>query len=158
YDSRLFNSLWESLPHFGVDLHSETQNKRQRVIFSPTLRDGSMVRTGPTSVAWIGLESSPFQLLMAELGQLWWGPSPPPLWAFGSRLEVPSRDQLALALGSPKPSLLTRIADMEACDVAFVLEERVIRLNGRGPDAQRARETADALPYFSKIRSVNTSL
>src|SRR5690606_14325229 len=76
----------------------------------------------------------------------------------GTGLEVHSRDQLSLALGSPKPSLLSRIADMEACDLAFVLEERIIRSGMRSPEGQRLREQLEALAYFKKLRSAGTTL
>lgn len=159
YDARFFKSLWEHCSLFGFNPQPDTGPlRRARTVFSPTLRDGSMVRTGPVSVSWIGLEASAFSLMTAELVQLWWGPAAPPLWATGNGLEAHARDQLTLALGSPKPSLLTRITEMEACDAAFVLEERGLRAQGRSLEAQRLREQLDALPYFRKLRSPGTSL
>ena len=159
YDSRFFQAIWNQSPSFGLDFSSVAGPiKRNRVVFSPTLRDGSMVRTGPVSAAWIGLESSPFLLMLGELVQLWWGPSPPPLWVIGNGLEVHGRDQLALALGSPKPSLVSRITEMEACDAAIVLEEKTIRGQGKSIDSQRFRDQLDGIPYFKKLRSSGTSL
>jgi hypothetical protein len=159
YDARFFKAIWDHCPAYGFNPKADTGPlRRSRVVFSPTLRDGSMVRVGPVSVNWIGLESSGFLLMAAELVQLWWGPASPPLWAVGNGLEVHARDQLTLALGSPKPSLLTRITEMEACDAAFVLEERAIRGQGRGVEAQRLREQLDQLPYFRKLRAAGTSL
>lgn len=159
YDSRFYQSLWRQMPHFGLDpASSPGPIRRSRVIFSPTLRNGGMVRAAPAGMTWIGLESSPFHLMMAELMQLWWGMSPPPLWSSGSGLEVHTRDQLSLNLGSPKPSLLSRITEMEACDAAFVLEERIVRLQGRSPQAQHFREQIECLPYFKKLKAPGTSL
>jgi hypothetical protein len=159
YDPRFFKAVWDHCPLFGFNPAADTGPlRRSRVVFSPTLRDGSMVRTGPISVGWIGLETSAFMLMAAELVQLWWGPAAPPLWAVGNGLEVHARDQLALALGSPKPSLLSRITEMEACDAAFLLEERAVRPQGRSLEAQRLREQLDSLPYFRKLRSAGTSL
>jgi hypothetical protein len=159
YDSRLFKAIWEKMPLFGFDPSASSGPlKRHWAVFSPTLRDGAMVRTGPVSVNWIGLEASCFQLMMTELMQLWWGQAAPPLWAIGNGLEVHTRDQLTLSLGSPKPSLLSRIAEMEACDVAFVLEERAIRAQGRSAEAQRFREQVEGVSYFKKLRAPGTTL
>jgi hypothetical protein len=96
--------------------------------------------------------------MSAELIQLWWGPCEPPLWARNDGLETHSRDQLSLDLMSAKPSLLSRIKDMESFDLAFVLEERSLRAQGRSPEAHRFREQLDQLPYFKKIRASGTSL
>lgn len=159
YDSRFFKSIWSVMPFLGLDLsQDQTPIRRNSVGFSPTLRDGLMVRTGPETLSWAGMEQSPFQLMIAELMQLWWGPQLPPLWSVGMGLEAHTRDQLQFALNSPKPSLITRIADMEACDVAFTLEEKVIRCNGRTPESARLREQLDSLPYFKKLKSASTSL
>ncbi len=159
YDPRFLKALWDHSAQFGFNPAPDTGPlKRAKTVFSPTLRDGSMVRTGPVTVNWIGLENSSFLLMASELVQLWWGPAPPPLWAVGNGLEVHSRDQLALALGSPKPSQLSRITEMEACEAAFLLEERCVRPHGRSLEAQRLREQLDQLPYFKKLRSPGTSL
>lgn len=159
YDARFFKSLWEHCPLFGFNPAPDTgPMRRVRTAFSPTLRDGSMVRTGPVTLGWVGLESSSFSLMAAELVQLWWGPAPPPMWATGNGLEAHARDQLTLGLGSPKPSLLSRITEMEACDAAFVLEERACRAHGRGLETQRLREQLDTLPYFRKLRQPGTTL
>ncbi len=159
YDRRFFKTLWEKMGAFGFNPAPETDLlKRSKVIFSPTLRDGSMVRSSPSSVQWIGLEASAFQLMLCELMQIWWGPCPPPFWSIGTGLEVHTRDQLALALGSSKISVISKIAEMEACDAAIVLEEQVIRSQGRNAIAGRLRESLEALPYFKKLRSPGTSL
>lgn len=160
YDTRFFSSVWTELPAFGFDPMTSLQGpmKRRSTVFCPTLRDGTVVRTGSTQVSWVGLESVPFQLFLAELVQLWWGPSCPPLWANGSGLEVHTRDQLTLALGSPKPTLYARIAEMEACDLAWVFEERTIRLGTRTPEAQTARAQIDQIPFFKNLKGQGVSL
>jgi hypothetical protein len=160
YDQRFFKSLWTATLGLNPDLCSNDCGniKRNRFAFSPTLRDGTMVRTGPSNLSWAGMEACPFQLMIAELMQLWWGPQAPPLWAIGSGLEAHTRDQLSLGLNSPKPSLLSRISEMEACDVSFVLEERATRSQARNAEGQRFREQLDALPYFKKLKSPATSL
>ncbi|MEO5969588.1 MAG: hypothetical protein ABIQ95_06645, partial [Bdellovibrionia bacterium] len=164
YDPRFFQTLWGQMAQFGFNLSSSitTPNglKRNKTVFTPTLRDGRWIKTGPTSLSWIGLESSPFQLMVAELLHVWWGPISPPLWTTGTGLEVHNRDQLALglAMASPKPSVISRIAEMEACDAAFVLEEQSIRGQARTSTGLRFRELVDSLPYFKKLRSAGTSL
>jgi hypothetical protein len=159
YDLRFFKSLWNATLRSGPDLTTDNGPiKKHRVAFSPTLRDGTMVRTGPSGLNWAGMEASPFQLMIAEMMQLWWGPQTPPLWAIGSGLEAHTRDQLSLGLNSPKPSLLSRIADMEACDVSFVLEERIVRSQSRNAEAQGLRDQLDTLPYFKKLKTAGTSL
>ncbi len=159
YDSRFFKSIWDHISLFGLNTEPETGLiRRNKIIFSPTLRNGSIVRTGPTSVNWIGLEASAFQLMLAELMQIWWGPASPPFWSIGTGLEVHARDQLALNLCSSKPSVISRIAEMEACDAAFVFEEQMIRAQGRSTNSNRYREQLDSLPYFKKLRSAGTTL
>lgn len=159
YDSRFFKALWDGMPEFGF--HAEEDPgplKRNRMIFSPTLRDGSLVRNSPRTLSWIGLEASPFKLLAAEMMELWWGPATPPLWTVGNGLEVQSRDQLSLNLGTPRTSLVHRLTEIEACEIAFVLEEKLIRGGQRNSEAQLFRENADSFPYFKKVRSTGTSL
>ena len=159
YDQRFFKCLWDQMGTLGFNSDPDTSVlKRNKVIFSPTLRSGAIVRTGPSYVSWIGLESSPFQLMLAELMQIWWGPSPPPYWSVGTGLEVHARDQLALALNSPKPSVLSRIVEMEACDAAFVFEEQTLRSQGRSSNSRRFREQVESLPYFKRLRSAGTSM
>ncbi|HCM38445.1 MAG: hypothetical protein A2Z97_16535 [Bdellovibrionales bacterium GWB1_52_6] len=162
FDPRFLKALWDATGRFGLDGQAEqiqpTVVPRKRIAFSPTLRDGTLVRTGPVSMTWLGAEESLFLLLSAELAQLWWGPSSPPLWAVGSGLEAHSRDQLSLGLGLSKPSLMSRIAEIESCDTAFVLEEKTTRGQGRGLDAQAFREQLEALPYFKKLRRPGTTL
>jgi hypothetical protein len=163
YDSRFYQSLWENMPLFGFDPENSCPaHRRSWYAFTPTLRDGAVVRSGPSSVQWVGLDCSPFLVMTAELLQLWWGPSSPPLWAIGNGLEVPTRDQLMLNLNTPrsgpKPSLISRIAEMEACDTAFVFEEHAVRGQSRTYEAQSFRDQTNGIPYFKKLRAVKTSL
>jgi len=165
YDPRFFQSLWGQMAQLGFNPTSEAPRSnglpRNKTIFTPTLRDGRWIKSGPASLDWIGLEASPFQLMVAELLHIWWGPIAPPLWSAGTGLEVHNRDQLALlglAMASPKPSVIARIAEMEACDAAFVLEEQSIRGQTRTSTGQRFRELVEPLPYFKKLRAVGTSL
>jgi hypothetical protein len=164
YDARFFETLWQrmSAPALGFGSLDGVQCgplKRKRTVFSPTLRDGAMVRTGPTSMNWVGTEYAPYQLMVAELVQLWWGPSAPPLWNLGSGLEVHTRDQLSLALSSSaKSSLNARIAEMEAADLSFVLEERPTRSQDRSIESLQFRELVHSLAYFKKLKSPGTSL
>jgi hypothetical protein len=159
YDPRFFSSLWSHLSSFGFDPKPETTHlQRRKIAFTPTLRDGSPLESAPKSLSWIGLENHCFQLFIAELMQLWNGISAPPLWAQGNGLEVHSRDQLQLALGSPKPSLHNKIAEMEACDFGLIIEEKVIRPSDKSVESLRFREQASTLPYFKKIFGGTTSL
>jgi hypothetical protein len=47
---------------------------------------------------------------------------------------------------------------MEACDLAFVLEERIVRSQSRNAEGARLRAQLDCLPYFKKLKSAGTSL
>ncbi len=47
---------------------------------------------------------------------------------------------------------------MEACDFAWIIEERVIRSNSRSFEAARFKQIVDQLPYFKKLRNAGTSL
>ena len=159
YDERFFASVWQHLPEFGFQAEAEpTGIPRRKSAFTPTLRDGSIMRGSPESLLWIGLEMQPFRLIAAELSELWWGPKAAPLWTQGSGLEAHSRNQMQFQLDSVKPSTLSRIAEIEACDLAFVVEERQIRTSGRTTESGRYREQLDALPYFKKIRTASTPM
>ncbi len=159
YDERFFASLWQRMGDFGFRMTAEPgELPRRKAAFSPTLRDGSLGRLGPRELNWVGLESLPFRMITAELAQLWWGPQPPPLWALGTGLEAHSKDQLQLQLAAVKPSLLSRVSEMEACDLGFVLEEKLIRASGRTPEAARYREQLEGLPYFKRLRAPGTTL
>jgi hypothetical protein len=161
YDSRFYQAIWRNLPGFGFNPNQPPGPiRRNWIAFSPTLRDGALTRITPPSITWIGLETSSFHLMTAELSLLWWKPSAPPLWSLGTGLEAHASDQLSLSTGysNPKPSLISRIAEMEACDLAFVLEERSGRIAGKNIEANRLREQLEHLPYFKKLRSTGTTL
>jgi hypothetical protein len=159
FDWRFYQAIWQVAEKFGLPTSSPSGPlSRVRHGFSPTLRDGAVARSGPADLRWIGLECSPYQLMLAELALLWWAPTPPPCWELGNGLEVHTRDQLSLTWNSPKPSVLSRIAEMEACDIAFVFEERCTRAQGRSPETTRFKEQVDAIPYFRKLKSAGTSL
>lgn len=161
YDARFFSALWEQMPHFGFDLSKPCQQgpiQRRRMLFSPTLRDGTMVRTCSPAVHWIGLEAYLYQLLVAELSVLWAGPLSPPLWAHGTGLSVHHREQLSMNWNSPKPSPVLLLQDIEACDLALVLEERPIRTQGRSAEAGLYRAELEPLSYFKKIKDHGTTL
>ncbi|MCC7440893.1 MAG: hypothetical protein IT285_04635 [Bdellovibrionales bacterium] len=157
YDLRFYCSVWEKLGHFAQRSDSAALVP-ERHAFSPTLRDGAFVRTGPAELQWHGTEAYPFQLLAAEMAELWKGPKVPPLWMTGTGLDAHSREQLALRLGAPKPSPVARIAERENCELGFVLEERPVRASERGADSAALREELDRLPYFKPLRSDRVSL
>jgi hypothetical protein len=161
YDSRFYQAIWRNLPGLGFNPNQVPGPLRRNwIAFSPTLRDGALTRITPPSVSWIGLETSSFHLMTAELSLLWWKPAAPPLWSLGTGLEAHASDQLSLSTGysNPKPSLISRIAEMEACDLAFVLEERSGRIAGKNIEANRLREQLEHLPYFKKLRTAGTTL
>ncbi|OFZ69599.1 MAG: hypothetical protein A3K03_09635 [Bdellovibrionales bacterium RIFOXYD1_FULL_44_7] len=159
YDQRFFFSVWAQMQRFGFNPADDSDPiRRKKLVFSPTIRDGSILRDAPPGLTWAGLEMNPFQLFLAELMQLWQGPNSPILWAIGSGLEVFSREQLSLSLGSPKPSIYSRISEMEACDLSFVFEERSIRFANRSAEAQRLKEQLEAQTHLKKYRSPNTTL
>ncbi|MFZ9596357.1 MAG: hypothetical protein ACO3A2_09800, partial [Bdellovibrionia bacterium] len=166
YDPRFFKTLWTQLSHLGISLFNASDRPPSSVLtkpktfFTPTLRDGTWLKQAPSSLQWVGLEAQAFHLMLAELLHLWWGPLPPPLWSIGSGLEVHNRDQLALSLAAQaaKPSVTSRIAEMEAFDAAFVLEEHCIRGQARTSTGVRFRDLLDSLPYFKKIKSSGTTL
>lgn len=173
YDHRFYSALWEPLlarlPAFATSpsgyagsanglSRSGPEFRRMPIAFTPTLRDGELMRAVRAPVQWVALESDLFSLLCAELTQIWWGPLAPPLWALGLGLEAHSREQLGLALHSAKPSLHSRLAEMEACELALVLEEQAVRVSSRTGAAARFKEQLDALPYFKRLRSGQTTL
>ncbi|MFN7685089.1 MAG: hypothetical protein ACK5QT_06720 [Oligoflexia bacterium] len=157
YDEQVYRALWRAL---SGSLADETpDHSRKHWAFSPTLRDGSVVRASSPSVGWYGFEQDAFWLFIAELSLLWFGPSAPPFWAVGSGLEALARDQLSLGLGAvSKPSLFQRISEMQACDFAWVSEEQTLRGSSRSPAATRFREAVEQNPMLKRLRSGGTSL
>ena len=156
YDEQIYRLLWRVLLQGTAS--GQSQGGRRPTAFSPTLREGSVVRSGPHPMGWYGFESDAFSLFLAEFSLLWWGPSAPPFWAAGTGMEGIAREQLHLNLGtSAKPSLQQRIAEMEACDHAWVSEEEILRGQSRSIAAARLREEVDANPALKRIRSGGTS-
>ncbi len=154
FDDRVYAALWKHTP----EPDSAIQGRLKRSGYSPTLRDGAIVRKGPTDWSWYCWESAPFSLYLAELSLLWWGPSCPPYWSLGSGLESSIQSQLSLNISvTGKPMVAQRIQEMEACDVAWVLEEQVLRGSQRSPEAQVFRETIDANPSLKRLRTGGTS-
>jgi hypothetical protein len=157
YDTRFFKCLWKQMERFGFNPHTQKPWIQQnKMVFSPTLRDSSLVQESPSSLTWIGLEASAFQLMLGELMQIWQAPAAPPYWSIGTGLEVHTRNQLPLE--NQKPSTLTYLTQMQACDAAFVFEEQIIRTQSRNLQAQKLRELLDLLPYFKSLRTGGTSL
>lgn len=169
YDSRFYNSLWKGAHTTGFDpSENSTPIPRKKIAFSPTLRDGTLVRTAPEELQWIGTECIAFQFYAAEFAKLWWGPSSPPLWTTGNGLDVHSREQLSLGFsGAAVPikntapllsPIVAKIGEIEACDIGFVVEEHPIRLNQKSGEALRFKENVDELEYFKRLRAHSTSL
>jgi hypothetical protein len=153
WDARFFKRLWGQIESWGFS------QKRSKAVFCPTLRDGMIARLAPEGVQWAALESSSFQLLLAELMQLWSGPSAPPLWAQGTGLEVHPREQLSLvSMSQGKATSLSKISDMDAYDLSFVMEDRTLKVSSKNAEAQKLRHLLDGLPYFKKLRDVGTTL
>ncbi|MGK5087408.1 hypothetical protein WDW86_07600 [Bdellovibrionota bacterium FG-2] len=155
YDPRFFSALWEN-SLLGEE-SAPPVSRKNKLCFSPTLRDGAVVRTGSVSLSWLGFESNPFQLALTELAQLWWGPSTPPLWTLGSGLEAHPREQVNFAMISPKPTLTSQVADIESCDFAFVVEECAIRTQGKSLSALHFKEELENFPYFGKLKEAGTT-
>lgn len=161
FDSRFFVTLWNKMEQFGLKPScGETQGPIRRPfrVFTPTLRDGAFLRAGPPNIETIGLEAHPFKLFLAELCMLWDQPKCPPLWTVGSGLESFHRPQLSLNWNSPRPSLQSQIAEMEACQLSFVLEESSIRTSGKTVDSANFRELVETIPQLKKLKTGSTTL
>ena len=165
YDHRFFQVLWKKIKSFTEDFESDQNpslNRRKKRIFCPTLRDGMAMRSFNENYSlpleWVGTEINPFQVVVLELGALWTGPSSPPLWSPGCGLGVHNREQLSIEWKSRKPTTETQIAEMEACDIGLVIEEKPVRTQGRSPQAAYFRAQMEKLPYFKKLKSSGTTL
>ncbi len=159
YDPRFFSELWKGAARIGFEPRADQGIvKRAKTVFCPTLRDGRVARHAPAGLQWAALENHPFQLLSAELAELWSGPAAPALWTQGTGLEVHPRDQLSLSLSSVKPSALSRVGEMDACDLAIIFEERSLRMNGRSAESQRLRAQVDGIAYLKKLREPGATL
>ncbi len=161
YDVRFYSSLWNAIISAGFNpSENSSPIPRKKIIFSPTLRDGTLMRSAPGDFQWIGTESQALQFYAAEFAKLWWGPCSPPLWTTGTGLETHSREQLSLGFSgtSLTSPILGKIAEIEACDLGFVVEEHCVRLNQKSGEAIRFKEMLDELEYFKKIRCPTSSM
>lgn len=159
YDSRFYHAVWQNIESFGFTPDPESILRQQKIVFSPTLRDGDLLRSGPSSLNWIGLESSPFHLMTAELVHLWIAPYKPPFWSIGTGLEVHASDQLQFQLGTPsQPSVLSRITEMEACDLAFILEESSVSAQSKTYSAKMLKKKCESIPHLKRFCSPGTTL
>lgn len=169
YDPRFYSALWSRLECFGANPSPRVGWENiDRFVFCPTLRDGSVVRsfveaqsTGQVDLhfKWLGLESRSFDLLLAEMAELWNGPKAPMLWAMGTGLEVHAREQLDLRLqGSVKPSIYSRLAEVEACEIAYVSEDNEVRTTFKDEEGLKFREALEAYTYFKTMRSPAVTL
>jgi hypothetical protein len=159
YDSKFLSTLWESLETLGIPMREDTGPfKRNRIVFTPTLRDATWTRGTPKHWTWVGLDSNSFRLLIAELSQLFSEPTTPPLWATGLGVEVLGRAQLALLSGTGRATHRQLLSDLEAADLAIVLEERCTRLSDKTPAAHEFRKSIEGTDQLKKIRSHSTSL
>jgi len=67
FDDRFFSAIWKELPHFGFDPFQIKQDgmiRRQKLAFSPTFRDGVLIRLMPGKSSeclnWVGMEFNLF--------------------------------------------------------------------------------------------------
>ncbi len=159
YEERFHTAIWSLLENYGLQNKSQSLLPGLRFVFSPTLRDGSIIRTSKNVFNWVGLEEELFLLLVLELSELWdKGPRPPSLWTQGNGLEVNSKDQLSLELETVKPSLFSLISKMEACEFAFLNEEKILRFSDKTPDGIRIRTQIENLKSLKKLKGLQTSI
>ncbi len=160
YDERFFRSLWQNMSLFGLNPCASPNSvlNSKAIGFCPTLRDGSVIRTGPSEMDWVGLESYSFQLLLSELTLLWKGPTAAPLWSLGNGLEVHQKEQLQMNWTNKAPSLVRTISEMESAHVAFVSEEKSIRTQAKNAESYLYKKQLEKLPYFKKLKSAGTTL
>lgn len=152
YDPRFYGEVWRWLSSIDSTKPTATYAPtRKRAFYTPTLRFGEIAHLSPSNVQWIGFEENPFQLLVAEMVEIWNGPKAPPTWAIGNSLEAHPKEQMALVAPGVKPSLLQMLSEMEACEFGWILEER-------SQKATKLRAQLDALPFFKKLKAPNTSL
>ncbi len=151
YDSRFYQSILGGLPTIGVDLTPLPFN-RKRFLYTPTLRFGSVNFHVPAAAQWVGFEQSLFQLLVAEMIQLWWGPKGPPDWANGTSLEAHPREQLSLAAATaPRGGVLQFLSEVEACDFSWLIEERTQK-------SSKFKAQLEGLPFFKKLAQTQTPI
>jgi hypothetical protein len=149
YDSRFYQEASNELLRWS--LAARTSPTRRKVGFTPSLRLGQVTHGNANEIHWIGCEENTFALLISEMVDLWWGPKAPPVWANSNALEAHPKEQLPLVAPGLKPGVLSMLSDMEACDFAWVAEERNVK-------ASRHKTMLDTLPFFRKLRASGTSL
>lgn len=156
YDSRFQTLIWDSI-HSILPSRQATPAS-QTMVFTPTLRDGKLLRSAPASFRWVGLEDSLFQLILAELVQMSWEPIAPPQWIEASGTEVLPNEQAMMNFSEQSTGLVQRIRQMEAFDLSVVLEESRLEIQSPHPKAQRIKKTFEPHPVFQKFKSEKTSL
>ncbi len=161
YDDRFYSGLWSKMASFGFDAASLQKNTlaTKSIGFCPTLRDGGLLRAGPQNLEWVGLESYSFQLLMSEILLLWREPSPAPMWGLGNGLESHQREQLQMSWGpNGSHGQTPHLSDIESARIAFVLEEKAVRAQGRNAESFQFKKQVEQLPYFKKMRGPTSTL
>ncbi|MGE4106166.1 MAG: hypothetical protein AB7F66_03060 [Bacteriovoracia bacterium] len=163
YDSRFFSAVWGASGRLTPEVR-----QRHQFGFSPTLREGSLARSGESGLGenfqWIGSELNPFLFLLGELTALWSGPACPRFWHLSSGLELHPREQLSLSmplspLNGPKSSPLVQyLSEMEACRIAFVMEDYAIRSTGRTGESAWFRGELAGFPFFKGLKAQETTL
>lgn len=148
YDFHLLKSLFSAM-----DLPSPI-----RQAFSPTLRSSLLLRAFPTATQWVGLENSPFLILIAECMKLWTQPESPPLWEIGSGVDwLKNPNQMGLRLGSPKGQTKDKILEIESFDLAVVFEEEAVRANGKSILSQKLKQELENGAFSKSLKNTNVS-
>jgi hypothetical protein len=154
YSNAFYAHLWRSAgKHELLNFRSDSL-----VGFSPTLRDGSLMESAPSSIEWIGFEALSFELLFCEVRYLWNEPKSPPLWLKGNALEMSMEQQRDLLLTScGKQNILKQMDSVTCADVAWIAEESLIRTQGRSLAAQALRKSVDQHPILRKMKHPSTT-
>lgn len=147
FDSRFMEALW----NFLFSVRGPIAGRNGALAFSPTLRMGNWVRHSPREIGWVGLEWNLFRLLMAEVTILERSLQPAPLWLQGTGLELFSKDQMEFGLSSPRNLALGKLCELECFDFAYVLEERIQRVEDKGLHSDLFKEH---LSQFSSLKGV----
>jgi hypothetical protein len=160
YTRVLYKSLWKAIEANRLLREAPSLPGFQpgaRFGYCPTLREGSVFQDAPPGLEWIGFESINFELIFAELRILWNGPRPPLLWAKGSGLEMRSDGQGQLPWNPGSVDVIDQIDDINSCDIAWILEETIIKPQGRSLAAQALRRKVDDHPRLKKLKHLGTS-
>lgn len=151
YDSRFHSTLLKNLKTIGVETDPLPFN-RKRLFYTPSLRMGEMISYSPKNTQWIGFENNLFLLLIAEIKDLWFGPKDPPDWVHGHSFEAHPREQLSLTpQNSPKAGVSQFLAEVEACDFSYVLEEETTRVS-------KYKHVLETYPFLKKLMGPTTSM